>query len=276
MPWTPLKLGRYAAPAGRTLVMGVLNVTHDSFSDGGLFLDAGRAIEHAHQLVAEGADVLDIGGESTRPGAEPVPAGEELRRVLPVVEAVVSQLDVPISIDTMKPEVADACLSAGAVMLNDVRGLRDPVMIETAARHGAGVVIMHMKGTPRTMNEEAVYDDVVAEVRAFLAEQAARARSAGIATVVIDPGLGFAKSTGHSLSLLRHLGVLTSLGYPVLVGASRKRFIGELTGRPAGDRVAGTVAATTAAVLGGAAIVRVHDVAEATQAVRVAEAIRGA
>jgi len=271
-----LKLGRYPMHGGRTLVMGVLNVTPDSFSDGGHFLDRDRAVAHAHRLVAEGADLLDVGGESTRPGADPVSADEELRRVLPVIEAVVSELDVPVSIDTTKPQVADACLAAGAVVLNDVQGLRDPDMLDAAARHGAAVVVMHMKGTPRTMNDEAVYDDLLAEVAAFLSAQAARARSAGIETVILDPGLGFAKNTGHNLLLLKHLPVLTALGHPVLVGASRKRFIGELTGRPADDRVAGTMAATTAAVLGGARLVRVHDVAAAVQAVRVAEAIRDA
>ncbi|MEX2599976.1 MAG: dihydropteroate synthase [Dehalococcoidia bacterium] len=272
----PLRFGRYDFPGGRTLVMGVLNVTPDSFSDGGRYFDARKAIEQARAMVAEGADILDIGGESTRPGAEPVPADEELRRVLPVIEAVVSDLDVPVSIDTVKPEVAERCLSAGAVILNDVQGLRDTAMIDAAARHGASVVIMHMKGTPRTMNQEAVYTDLLAEVRGFLVAQAGKARAAGIETVVIDPGLGFAKNTEHNLAILNHVDTFTSTGYPVLIGPSRKRFIGELTGKDADARVPGTLAAVTAAVLSGAAIVRVHDVAAGKQAVQVAEGIRNA
>jgi dihydropteroate synthase len=269
-----LNFKRRTFPAGRTLIMGVLNVTPDSFSDGGRYFDRQQAIEHARTMVAEGADILDIGGESTRPGAGPVSAEEELRRVLPVVETLAAEVDVPISVDTLKPEVADRCLAAGADIVNDVQGLREPAMMDAAARHRAAVIIMHMKGTPRTMTNEAIYADLIGEVSDFLTAQAESARTAGIETVIIDPGIGFAKNMHHNLMVLRHVDAFVALGYPVLIGPSRKRFIGDVTGRPADDRVAGTLAAVTAAVLGGAAIVRVHDVAPAKQAVQVAEAIR--
>ena len=271
-----LRLGPHRLPLDRTLVMGILNVTPDSFSDGGQHLDAAVAVARARTMVGEGADIVDVGGESTRPGAPPVSAEEELRRTLPVIEAVAAELRVPVSIDTTKPEVARRCLAAGAVMLNDIQGLRDSAMIGAAADTGAAVVIMHMKGTPQTMNEEAVYDDLIAEVCGFLQVQAAKARDAGIETVIVDPGIGFAKHGAHNLAVLRNVGSFASLGYPLLMGPSRKRFIGELTGAPADDRVSGTVAAVTACVLGGASIVRVHDVAACKQAVVVADAIRRA
>jgi dihydropteroate synthase len=271
-----LRLGPHRLPLDRTLVMGILNVTPDSFSDGGQHLDAAVAVARALTMVEEGADIVDVGGESTRPGAPPVSADEELRRTLPVIEAIAAELSVPVSIDTVKPEVARACLAAGAVMLNDIQGLRDPAMVGAAAEAGAAVVIMHMKGTPRTMNDEAVYDDLIAEVCGFLRAQAAKARDAGIETVIVDPGIGFAKNGGHNLTVLRNVDAFASLGYPLLMGPSRKRFIGELTGAPAGGRVSGTLAAVTACVLGGAGIVRVHDVAACKQAVAIADAIKAA
>jgi dihydropteroate synthase len=233
--------------------MGVLNVTPDSFSDGGRWLDAGAAVEQGLRMVEEGADIIDVGGESTRPGAEPVDAGEELRRVLPVVEALAPHTRV--SIDTRKAEVAEAALAAGATLLNDVSATLAPV----ARAAGAGWVAMHMRGEPRTMQEDPTYGDVVAEVKAFLVE---RAEQAGVDEVWIDPGIGFGKTMEHNLTLLAHLDQLVGTGYPVVVGTSRKAFLGKLTGgAPADDRVEGSVATAAWALSQGARMVRVHDVA---------------
>ena len=271
-----LRLGAYELSMSRTLVMGVLNVTPDSFSDGGLYANPASALARAHEMVAEGADIIDVGGESTRPGAEPVPEEEELRRVLPVVEALTAGVDVPVSLDTRKPAVAARCLKAGAVMINDVSSLRDPEMLDVIADTGAAVAIMHMKGTPQTMVSEAVYTDVLADVRELLGRQAALALEAGARSVMVDPGLGFAKTAEHNLTILNHLDEFTSLGLPLLVGPSRKSFIGHLTGLPVEGRTAGTIAAVTACVLGGADVVRVHDVGVCKQAIMVADAIRRA
>jgi dihydropteroate synthase len=233
--------------------MGVLNVTPDSFSDGGRWLDPGAAVAHGLRMVSEGADVVDVGGESTRPGAEPVPADEELRRVLPVVEALAPH--VRVSIDTRKPEVAEAAIAAGATLVNDVSASLAPV----AAAGGAGWVAMHMQGDPRTMQVAPAYDDVVAEVRHFLV---ARAEAAGVEEVWIDPGIGFGKTLEHNLALLRHLDELVATGWPVVVGTSRKGFLGRLTGgAPADDRVEAWVATAAWSMARGAAMVRVHDVA---------------
>jgi len=241
--------------------MGVLNVTPDSFSDGGRWLDAGAAVAHGLDMVAEGADVIDVGGESTRPGAGPVDADEELRRVLPVVEALAPH--VRVSIDTRKAEVAEAALAAGATLVNDVSASLGDV----AGAAGAGWVAMHMQGDPRTMQDQPHYDDVVAEVRAFLVERAAAAAPGN--EVWIDPGIGFGKTLAHNLSLLRHLDELVATGYPVLVGTSRKGFLGTLTGgAPAGDRVEASVATATWAMAQGAAMVRVHDVAPTVAAAK--------
>jgi dihydropteroate synthase len=259
--------------------MGVLNVTPDTFSDGGRFLDPGAAVEQALRLAEEGADLLDVGGESTRPGGAPVPAEEERRRVLPVLERLAARgFAVPVSVDTSKAEVARAAVAAGAALVNDVRGLADPEMARAVAEAGVPVVIMHMRGTPADMQSRASYRDVVAEVKAELAAALARAAAAGVPAerTILDPGLGFAKTADHSLRLLSRLGDLAALGRPLLVGPSRKSFIGHVTGAPVGDRVPGTLAAVAAAVLGGAAFLRVHDVAAARQAARVAAAIRDA
>jgi dihydropteroate synthase len=271
-----LRCREFTLPLDRTLLMGVLNVTPDSFSDGGRFLDPGEAVRHARRMVEEGADLIDAGGESSRPGSDPVHAEEEWRRLQPVLEGLLREVRVPISVDTYKPEVAGRALALGAHMLNDIGGLRDPAMIETVASHGAAVVIMHMKGEPKTMQQAAEYEDVVGEVKAFLEQQAARAAAAGIDGIVIDPGLGFGKTAQHSLEILRRLPELVELGYPVLIGPSRKSFLGQVTGAPVEDRLEGTLAAVTASVLGGARIVRVHDVKQCRRAVQVAEAIRGA
>jgi dihydropteroate synthase len=255
--------------------MGIVNVTPDSFSDGGLFLEPASAIEHARKLVGDGADLLDIGGESTRPGARGVSAEEERQRVVPVLEAL-QGVGVPISIDTSKASVAAPALDAGAEIVNDVTGLRsDPKLAALCAERDCGVVLMHMQGTPRTMQESPVYDDVVDDVRAFLAERIEFAIGEGIAEerIWVDPGIGFGKTVEHNLELLRRLGELRALGRPIVVGTSRKSFIGKVTWRELDDRLGGTIASNVLALRAGAEVLRVHDVAEVRQALRVAEAI---
>lgn len=259
-------------------LMGIVNVTPDSFSDGGLFLAPERAIEHARQLVDDGADLLDVGGESTRPGARAVTAEEELARIAPVLAGLES-METPISIDTSKVAVAETALDAGARIVNDVTALRmEPALAGLCADRECGVILMHMLGTPRTMQENPTYDDVVDEVKAFLAERIEFAIGQGIAEerIWVDPGIGFGKTVDHNLELLRRLGELGELGRPVVVGASRKRFIGTLTGRDVGERVGGTIASSVLALRGGAEILRVHDVAEVRDAIRVADAILAA
>ncbi|HVI92672.1 MAG TPA: dihydropteroate synthase [Anaeromyxobacter sp.] len=261
-------------------VMGIVNATPDSFSDGGLFLDAGAAIAQALRLADEGADLVDVGGESTRPGAAPVPDDEELGRVVPVIAALRARaFPLPISIDTRKAAVARAALDAGADLVNDVSGLADPSLARVVAEAGAPIVLMHSRGTPEDMQRRAVYGDVVQEVAAELEQALGRAAAAGIPRerTILDPGLGFAKTAEHNLVLLARLGELRALGRPILVGPSRKSFIGRIAGSAApGDRLPGTLAAVTAAVVAGAELVRVHDVAAARQAALVAAAIRDA
>jgi len=259
--------------------MGILNVTPDSFSDGGCFADAGEAVEHAFRMTEEGADIVDIGGESTRPGAAPVAVEDELRRVLPVVEALAGHCRAALSIDTRKAAVAGPALEAGAHIVNDVSALRhDPDMLPLVAASGAGVVLMHMQGTPATMQNAPRYDDVVAEVAAFLKERVQTAVSGGVAPaqMAVDPGIGFGKTLEQNVLLLRHLSALAALGRPVAVGLSRKRFLGALTGREVDARLPAGLAGLAAAVLRGASILRVHDVAASVDAVRVAAAIAGA
>ncbi len=257
--------------------MGVVNVTPDSFSDGGLYLDPEAAIAHGRELAAAGAEILDVGGESTRPGAEAVSAEEELARVVPVVEGL-AELDAEVSVDTSKARVAAAALEAGAAIVNDVTALRgDPEMAGLCAERGATVVLMHMLGDPRTMQDDPRYDDVVAEVEAFLAERLEAAVAAGIAEerVWLDPGIGFGKTAAHNLELLRRLGELRELGRPLVVGTSRKSFIGRVDGSAAGERLGGTIASSVLAAAEGAAVLRVHDVAELRQALAVAAAVLG-
>lgn len=268
-------------PTHRPALMGVLNVTPDSFSDGGEFLDAKRAIARGLEMVEQGADLVDVGGESTRPGAESVHEADELRRVLPVVRALV-EAGVPVSIDTSKPGVASEALAAGAVVLNDVTGLRDPAMRSVAARSVCTVCAMHMRGDPRTMQSQTVYGDVVREVREALLQAAAACEADGIdrERIWLDPGLGFSKNVAQNLELLRRLPELVDTGYPVLVGASRKSFIGKVLGTesdPLGveNRVEGTLAAHVLAQAHGARILRAHDVLEARRALDVAAAIVG-
>ncbi len=253
-------------------VMGVLNVTPDSFSDGGLYLDPGHAAEHAHAMVEEGAAIIDVGGESTRPGAKAVPAEEEIDRVLPVVKRLVKELKVPVSVDTGKPEVIEAVTGAGASLINDVYALRIPGALEAAAAADCAICLMHMQGEPRTMQSDPHYDNVVEEVCAFLEGRADACVDAGIPPdrILIDPGFGFGKSLAHNLALLRHLPELLDLGYPVMVGLSRKSSIGRLTGvENPEDRLAGSLAAASLAAWLGASLVRAHDVAATVQALAV-------
>lgn len=256
-------------------VMGVLNVTPDSFSDGGRYFDPGRAIEHAHRLVEQGAAIIDIGGESTRPGAPPVDTEDELRRVLPVIRAVAMKVSVPVSVDTFKPEVMRAAVEEGATLINDVRALQSPGALAAAASTRAGVCLMHMQGEPRTMQIEPRYVDVVREVREFLKGRLEDCVRGGIRRerIAIDPGFGFGKALQHNLALLNGLSEFTDLGVPVLAGLSRKAMLGTILGKPADQRLHGSLALAVIAVLKGARIIRAHDVAETVDAVKVAAAV---
>jgi dihydropteroate synthase len=260
----------------RPLLMGIINVTPDSFSDGGQFYDPQRAVEHAIRLVGEGADLLDIGAESTRPGAQPVDEQEERRRLIPVVAAVAKAVSVPISVDTSKAEVATAAIDVGAVMVNDVTALRgDSAMVEIVAKAGASLALMHMQGSPQTMQHAPHYDDVIGEVARFLAARARFAIERGVARnrIVLDPGIGFGKTLTHNLDLLANLHVLKELGYPLLIGPSRKGFIGQLTRQSVEARGWGTAAVVALAVEQGANILRVHDVAPMKDVANVAAAL---
>jgi dihydropteroate synthase len=269
----------WAAERPRVLVMGIVNATPDSFADGGRYLEPAAAARHARRLVAEGADLLDVGAESTRPGAPPVPADEEGARLLPVLERILATVDCPVSVDTSKPAVADAALRLGAHMVNDVTGLAaGPELAAVCARHGAGLALVHMQGTPRTMQVAPHYDDLLGEVRAGLAAAVDVAVGAGVApeAICVDPGIGFGKTVAHNLTLLKRLDALQALGRPILVGPSRKSFIGALLDVPPAERLEGTLAACTVAVTAGVHLLRVHDVGAVRRAVRVAEAIRDA
>ncbi len=262
-----------------TVLMGIVNVTPDSFSDGGRFLDPDAAEAHARALAADGAEIVDVGAESTRPGSRPVSAAEEVDRLLPVLERLLEEPPCPVSVDTSKPEVAEAALALGAHMVNDVTGLAaGPELARVCARYGAGLCLVHMQGMPATMQEAPHYDDLLGEIRGRLAGAVAAAESAGVApdAVCVDPGIGFGKTVSHNLSLLKRLDALAPLGKAILVGPSRKSFVGALLGVPPSERLPGTLAACTAAVRAGAHILRVHDVAAVREAVRVAEAIRDA
>jgi dihydropteroate synthase len=263
----------------RTLVMGVLNVTPDSFSDGGRFLDHEAAVEHGLRMAADGADLLDVGGESTRPGSDEVPDEEELGRVLPVVKRLAAEVDIPVSIDTRKARVAEGAIEAGASIVNDVAGGRDRRMLDVVRDAGRGLILMHMLGEPKTMQLDPRYDDVVRDVRRYLAERITAAERAGIARdrLAVDPGLGFGKTSAHSLSLMRHVDAFLDLGVPVVVGPSRKSFIGAALGdAPVEGRLHGTAGAVAWMAARGAHVIRVHDVHEMAEVVRVVDAIRTA
>jgi dihydropteroate synthase len=271
-----LQCGPFKLALERPLVMGVVNVTPDSFSDGGLYVDAKQAVAHARRLVAEGADILDIGGESTRPGSATVALDEERQRVLPVLEALAG-CGVPLSVDTRKPEFMLEAIDAGAAMVNDVTALTAPGALEAVAKAPVAVCLMHMQGDPRTMQESPSYQDVVREVRNYLAQRVAAAEQAGIARnrIVVDPGFGFGKTVEHNLELLRSLAEFRSLGVALLAGLSRKAMLGKLTGREPQERVHASVAAALLAVQNGAQIVRVHDVAATRDALAVLRAVMG-
>ena len=261
----------------RTLVMGILNLTDDSFSGDGLGADASAAVEQALRMADEGADILDIGAESTRPGSEPVTEEAELARLIPVIEAVRRRVDAPLSVDTSKPAVARRALEAGADIINDVAGLRAPGMIQVAAEARAPVIIMHMLGAPRDMQRHPQYEDVVADIKTFLAERIATATAGGIAEtqIIVDPGFGFGKTAQHNLELVRRLGEFCDLGRPVLIGPSRKSTIGLVLDLPPEERIFGTAAACAAAICNGAHIIRVHDVRQMAQVARMTDAILG-
>lgn len=274
MRWTCRQFDfRFPRPA---LVLGILNVTPDSFSDGGLYLDPGRALERAHRLVEEGADLVDVGGESTRPGAAPVDEVQELARVIPVVERLCRELKVPVSIDTRKPSVAERCLDLGVAVVNDIGANReDPEMWRTVARHRAGYVAMHMQGDPQTMQVRPGYADVVGEVVEFLWDRLHRIEESGVTRdqVVLDPGIGFGKSLDHNLALLAHIDRLRPLGRPVLLGVSRKSFLGRVMGAPEGERLPGALACSVWGASQGVQLFRTHDVAPTVQALRTLEAL---
>jgi len=271
-----LHCGRFTLPLSRPLIMGIVNVTPDSFSDGGRHDTISAATEHALRLIEEGADILDIGGESTRPGAPEVPLEEELRRVIPLLEAL-RGCKVPLSVDTCKPEVMRAAIAAGADMINDINALLAVGALEAVAASEVGVCLMHKQGTPQTMQQRPEYADVVGEVKAFLAERVAAAERAGIARgrLAVDPGFGFGKTLEHNVELLRQLGRFQELGVPLLAGLSRKSMLGAITGLEVGERLIPSVAAAVIAALKGAKIIRVHDVRATRQALQVVEAIAG-
>ncbi len=269
--------GKVLALGQRTHIMGILNVTPDSFSDGGRFATADHALAHAHEMVAAGADIIDIGGESTRPGADPVPEDEELRRIIPLIERLSDELAVPLSVDTYKSSVAVKALETGASIVNDISGLRfSPDMAKIVADAGAGLVIMHIKGTPRTMQQNPEYADVVGEITSFLEERIEVAERAGVdrEKIIIDPGIGFGKNLAHNLVVLDHLDEFRGLGRPVLLGTSRKKFIGTVLGITVPEqRILGTAATVALGIVRGASIVRVHDVTQAAQVARMTDAI---
>lgn len=261
------------------IIMGILNVTPDSFSDGGAYLDAHAAVAHGIEMAAKGAAIIDIGAESTRPGSRPIPAAEQIRRAVPVISRLAGQINIPISIDTADPNVAQAAIDAGASMLNDITALADRAMKRLAAQQGIPVVLMHMQGTPATMQQNPFYDDVVKQVRDFLLERAKQAEQAGIKPehIILDPGIGFGKTLEHNLALLNHLDVLCTCDYRVLAGTSRKGFIGKLTGKEnASQRDFGTAAAVALAIVKGASIVRVHNLPAMADVVAVTNALLSA
>ena len=270
-----MKFRKHELPVGgRVLIMGILNVTPDSFSDAGKYFSCGSAVDHALKMIEDGADVIDVGGESTRPGAESVSIDEELGRVIPVIKEL-AKTGTPISIDSYKPDVAKKALAAGAAMINDINGLRSEGMAELAAKYDTPVCIMHMQGTPRDMQKNPAYADVVKDIKHFLKKQAEYAIKKGVKKdrILIDPGIGFGKTTEHNIQIIKNIGEFKKLGYPVLIGPSRKSFIGNILNIPVEERLAGTIAASTICAINGADMLRVHDVKGVKQAVKLAERI---
>jgi len=268
--------GKFALKFNRTLIMGVLNVTPDSFSDGGLFTGLDKAVAHAKQMLKDGADIIDIGGESTRPYSKAISEEEELKRVQPVIEKLLKETNAPLSIDTYKPKVAEKCLESGAHLVNDITGLGNKEMIKLAAKCKVPVVLMHMKGMPKNMQENPVYNDVIKEIKDFFSDRINEAKKSGISDIIIDPGIGFGKTTQHNLQILKRINEFKDLGCPILVGPSRKSFIGNISGLPANERLEGTLASVVSAVMHGANIVRVHDAKQCKRAVQIADAIKQA
>ena len=275
----PIEIGSHTFDFSATYIMGIINVTPDSFSDGGRFLDTGAAVAHALKLVSEGADIIDIGGESTRPGAEEVLLDDELARVIPVIEKLRAVSNIPISVDTYKSAVARAAVDKGADLINDISGLRfDPAMAETAASLKVPVVVMHMKGEPKSMQTDPVYENLIEEMYTYFEESIGIAEKAGILRdkIIIDPGIGFGKTFPHNFSILRNLRRFSDLGLPTLVGASRKSFLGSLSSAEADDRLVESLAAAVIAASNGAHFVRVHDVAATRRVLRLCDAVRNA
>jgi len=268
--------GHYLTFGKRTLIMGVLNVTPDSFSDGGLYADAGIAVNQAKEMVAQGADIIDIGGESSRPGSDPVPMDEELRRVLPVIKRLAQESDVPISIDTYKSTVAEHALKAGAHIVNDISGLNfDPNMAKVAADYGAPVILMHIQGTPKNMQISPKYHSLISEIISYLRNSIEHAETVGVSPekIIIDPGIGFGKTMEHNLEIIRRLKEFRCLGKPILIGTSRKSFIGKILDLPVEERIEGTLVTVVASIINGADVVRVHDVKQVQRAVKMVDAI---
>ena len=266
MSFRSFRIGGVPLRQGKPLIVGVLNVTPDSFSDGGRFYSRKKAVDRALRMEGEGAAIIDVGGQSSRPFSKPVQLKEELRRVIPVIEAVRKKSAVPISIDTTKPEVARAAVLSGADLLNDITGFTDPAMAELAAQLKKPVVVMHMKGTPQSMQKAPRYKNVTREVAEFLKSQSGMLKKLGVSRIIVDPGIGFGKTVKHNLDLLKNIDKISASGYPVMVGASRKSFIGKVSGAAVEDRLGGTLSAHMLSVLKGAALIRVHDVAAHRQA----------
>lgn len=271
-----IRMGGRDIMLDRTQVMGILNVTPDSFSDDGLCFEVEKTLERALQMVEYGADMIDVGGESTRPFSDPLPESEELKRVIPVIERLSAELRVPISVDTRRANVASRALESGAVMVNDISGLRDPAMISTVAKAEVPAVLMHMRGEPKTMQENVRYDDVVGDIIVTLKRNISDAIEAGMdpENIIIDPGIGFGKTTGNNLEIIRRLYEFRCMGYPIMVGPSRKNFIGKILDLPVAERVEGTLAASVASIINGAEIIRVHDVKEAVRAAKMVDALK--
>src|SRR3989344_8018832 len=266
-----MKIGNFSLDKKKTAIMGILNVTPDSFSDGNLFFDADSAVERAKEIAKEGADIIDIGAESSRPGSQAVSEEEELRRILPVVKSLVKELNISISIDTYKPKVADECLKLGAHMINDITGLTNSKMLKVISSHEVPAVIMHMQGTPKNMQKNPQYKNVVLDIKTFFKQRINQAKKYKINDLILDPGIGFGKTTEHNLQIIKHLKKFEDLNYPILIGTSRKSFIGNITGDAVNERLEGTIASITIAALNGADIVRVHDVKECRKALQVAD-----